>query len=195
MRRAKSTSIIATLLGAGLGFLAWSQTWFTIELVPGAWSETTHAVAGEVASPALAALSLTGLALAAALGIAGPGIRVVLAVLEALLGACMVLASALSLADPLGSVARVVTDATGVAGSGTAELVDSLAPTFWPIVGIFAGAVLVAVGVFVLVTSKRWPAASRKYRAVRLEGERPAGNARDRAVDDWDELTRGDDPT
>ncbi len=61
---------------------------------------------------------------------------------------------------------------------------------------------LVLAGVAVLVTGTRWPSSSRRYRAARLEdADEPveAGAegraASDRAIDDWDDLSRGDDPT
>ena len=58
-------------------------------------------------------------------------------------------------------------------------------------------------GIAVLVTGTRWPTSSRRYRAARLaDADEVAGHdagrrraASDRAIDDWDELSRGDDPT
>lgn len=206
----KLPAIVVTILGTGLGLLAWSQTWFDLVLASGAGAHVTAeviAVPGSVASPAIAALSLAGLALAAALSLAGPGIRVVLGVLEVLLGGCLVLAAALSLGDPVGSVSPAVTEATGVAGDApTAELVGTAVATIWPIVAIVGGVLVVVAGVLVLVTGTRWPASTRRYRSglepvdgdgVSTGGASPASEraASDRAIDDWDELSRGDDPT
>jgi uncharacterized membrane protein (TIGR02234 family) len=73
--------------------------------------------------------------------------------------------------------------------------------TPWPVVAIVGGALVVLAGVAVLVTGTRWPASSRRYGGARLVddtagttavAERPAS---DRAIDDWDGLSRGDDPT
>lgn len=208
--RMKLPAIVLTILGAGLGLLAWSQTWFDLVLASGAGAHVTAeviAVPGSVASPAIAALSLAGLALAAALALAGPGIRVVLGVLEVLLGGCLVLAAALSLGDPVGAVSPSVTEATGVAGrEPTAELVGTAVATAWPIVAIVAGVLVVAAGLLVLVTGMRWPVSTRRYRSglepVDGDGAEPGATsgtperaASDRAIDDWDELSRGDDPT
>ena len=63
----------------------------------------------------------------------------------------------------------------------------------WPAVAAVVGAVLALVGLGVLVTSGRWPGPSRKYEAVRFE-HADDGAPLD-AVDSWDELSRGDDPT
>ncbi|WP_350349812.1 Trp biosynthesis-associated membrane protein [Agromyces sp. G08B096] len=205
----KLPAILLAIAGGGLALLSWSQPWFRLALDAGAGTGAGSPidVTGQVASPALAALGLAGLALAGALAIAGPGIRVVLAVLAVLLGGCILLAAGLSLGDPVASVSPAVTDATGVAGAGpTAELVASAAATFWPAVAIVGGVLLVAAGVVVLATGTAWPASSRRYRdgGARFADAESSGpataadrrrGAADRAIDDWDELSRGDDPT
>lgn len=205
--RMKLPSILAIIVGAGLVLLSWSQTWFelVIEASTAVGAGDPIAVAGNLASPALAALGLAGLAVAPALGIAGPGIRFVLGVLGVVVGGCVLLAAGMSLADPIGSVSAAVTEATGVAGAApTAELVASAAATPWPWVAVLGGIVLVIAALAVLVTGRRWPASSRRYSDSRLaddtagaagaapSAERPAS---DRAIDDWDGLSRGDDPT
>ena len=200
----KLPAILATIVGAGLALLSWSQTWYALVLessAGGGASGDAIAVPGSIASPALAALGLAGLALVAALAIAGPGIRIVLGVLEVLLGGSIVLAASLSIGDPVAAVSPAVTDATGVAGSApTASLVAEVTPTFWPTVGVVAGVILILAGVLVLATGMRWPASSRRYRGARLDQAGAAAGettspASDRAIDDWDELSRGDDPT
>lgn len=201
--RMKPVVLVVTVIGAGLALLSWSQTWYELRLADAATNGEAIAVSGSTASPALAALGLAGLALVAALAIAGPGIRLVLGVLEILLGGCVLLAAGVSLGDPLGAVAPAVTEATGVTGSGpTAELVASATATAWPAAAIAGGALLVLAGLAVLVTGTRWPASSRRYGGARLQDAaepRPGGDreraASDRAIDDWDELSRGDDPT
>ncbi|WP_165314390.1 Trp biosynthesis-associated membrane protein [Agromyces protaetiae] len=220
-------AILAAIVGGGLALLSWSQTWFDLVLRAdaGAGSGTPIEVSGQVASPALAAFGLAGLALAGALAIAGPVIRIVLGVLAALLGGCVVLAAALTMGDPVAAVSPAVTDATGVAGAGpTASLVGTVTATFWPVLAFAGGALLVASGVLVLATGTVWPSSSRRYRdgaapafepvdgaaepesavasdAGRSEASGEVSRARlhrsasDRAIDDWDELSRGDDPT
>ena len=202
--RMKLPILVVMILGSGLALLSWSQAWYELELADAATgSSDAIAVPGSVASPALAALGLAGLALAGALAIAGPGIRIVLGVLELLLGGCVLLAAGISLGDPVAAVAPAVTDATGVSGSGpTAELVAAATATAWPTVAVAGGGLRVIARNAELVTGTRWPASSRRYRGARLaEADEPrsAGDreraASDRAIDDWDELSRGDDPT
>ncbi|KQM83357.1 Trp biosynthesis-associated membrane protein [Agromyces sp. Leaf222] len=228
--RLKSLTLLLALVGAGLALLSWSQTWFELRIVDPVTQGGGDPieVGGGIASPALAALGLAGLALVAALAIAGPFIRVVLAVIQVLLGGSIVLASSIAIGDPVRAVAPAVTDATGVAGSGpTASLVASVDATAWPWVAVVGGVLVVLAGIAALVTGGRWPGSSRRYSTTRLadagavdvgdadgvsdaaaatvvaaggdERALPETDARrrasDRAVDAWDELSRGDDPT
>ncbi|MCS5713027.1 Trp biosynthesis-associated membrane protein [Herbiconiux sp. CPCC 205716] len=226
-RRLKSGTILLVLALSALTFLAWSQSWGTLELVGGTVTEGTLDVPGSVAAPALSALGLAGIALAGALAIAGPIVRLVLGALEILLGASVVWSGVLALTDPVAAGASVVTTSTGVAGtSSIRELVTVGSSSPWPAVAVALGILMVLAGLAVIVTVRRWPASSRKYQAVTFESadgrqssnpaelfdddsaevsarpvtdarpaRRPAENARDAAVDSWDDLSRGTDPT
>ncbi|WP_173924119.1 Trp biosynthesis-associated membrane protein [Agromyces sp. Marseille-P2726] len=197
--------ILVSVVGSALVLLSWSQTWFDLELTDAAahGAGETIAVPGSIASPALAALALAGFALVAALAIAGPGIRLMLGILEVVLGGCILLAASMSLGNPVGAVSPAVTEATGVSGSvPTAELVAAADATAWPGAALVGGALVVLAGVAVLVTGMRWPASARRYRGARLADADDAADAAgadraasDRAIDDWDDLSRGDDPT
>ena len=192
-KRTKYILILASLLLSGLTLIAWTQTWLDVDLSAGAPTASVT-VDGAVAAPALAALALAGLALAAALAIAGLLFRILLGVLNVLLGGCIALSAVLVLTAPVAASEAAVTNVTGVAGSNSiADLVSATSLTVWPVVALAAGVLLALVGVAVVVTAKRWPSSSRKYSAVRLE---PVdGDAMPDAVDSWDDLTRGDDPT
>jgi uncharacterized membrane protein (TIGR02234 family) len=197
----KLPAILVLLAGSGLALLAWSQVWFTVRLVDGqatAGGAAAIEVGGAVASPALAALALAGLALAGALAIAGPVIRLVLGLLALVLGGSVVLAAWLSFADPVAASSAAVAEATGVAGAeSTAELVAGVAASAWPYAAIVGGLLIAAAGGIVLVTGRAW-ATSRRYgggATMAVDGTRDDVPASDRAVDDWDGLSRGDDPT
>ena len=197
----KLPAILGLIAGSGVALLAWSQAWFTVRLVDGqatAGGATSLEVGGAVASPALAALALAGLALAGALAIAGPVIRVVLGLLAVLLGGSVVLASWMPLGDPVAAVSPAVADATGVAGAEpTAELVAATTASAWPFAAIAGGLLIAAAGVVVLVTGRAWATSRRYGGGARLaaDGTRTELPPSDRAVDDWDGLSRGDDPT
>jgi len=198
-RRMKLAAILGILIGSGIALLSWSRTWYAATLVDGAaaGSATTLEVSGQAASPALSALALAGLALAGALTIAGPLIRVVLGVLAAALGGCIVLAASVAIADPVAAVSSAVAEATGVAGAeSTAELVAVVVASPWPAAAVAAGVIMVLAGLMVVVTARGWPTSRRYGGGVRVAADPgAAAPASDRAVDAWDDLSRGDDPT
>lgn len=234
-RRVKYSTMLLLLVGSGLALLAATQTWFTITLTDTAEHSTTISVAGSVAAPALTALSLAGLALTAALAIAGPVFRIVLALLGLLLGVSVLISAISAVSDAVGASSSAITTATGVAGdSSIRRLVHSSAVELWPWVALVAGVLIILASAAVIVFSRLWPGPSRKYQTrfagedgrpadelfaadeddheeptddaeARAAAEAPPADApdsatptaldRDTAIDSWDDLTRGDDPT
>jgi len=185
-RRLKLGAILAGLVLSGLTLLAWTQQWFSIELIP----DGSVAVGGDVAAPALAALALSGLALVAALAIAGPVFRVILGLLEAAIGTLVVVSAILAIVDPVAASASAITAVTGVSGTASViALVSTVAPTAWPFVALLAGALVVAVGITIVVSGRFWPQSSRKYQTARL------AEVDGSPIGDWDALSDGRDPT
>ncbi|PJJ72266.1 tryptophan-associated transmembrane protein [Diaminobutyricimonas aerilata] len=183
--RLKGSLLAAIAVVDGLALLSWTQTWFEVALDDGAVT-----VAGDQAAPALAAFGLAGLALVAALALAGPFFRFVLGALQAVLAGCVLLSAGLALGAPVRTVAGAVTEQTGVAGTDAVlSLIASVQPTAWPAVTIAVGILGVLAGLAVAATARRWPGQTRRF--SRMESaDAPRG-----AVDDWDALTGGDDPT
>ncbi|CAM5318598.1 Trp biosynthesis-associated membrane protein [Leifsonia shinshuensis] len=237
-RRVKYLTLLALVVGSGLGLLSATQTWFTIQVRDVADHAGTVTVAGSAAAPALTALSLAGLALTAALAIAGPVFRIVLALLGILLGVSIVYSALAVLGDPLQAASAAITSATGVAGEASLrKLVQSTTTEFWPWIAVVGGVLVAVAGALAIVFLRAWPGPSRKYQARfagedgrsaeealagldgAAEAEQPEGAAeagdereareaaesdapaepaaldRDTAIDSWDELSRGDDPT
>jgi hypothetical protein len=95
-----------------------------------------------------------------------------------------------------------VTKATGIAGDASVRaVIGSTDATVWPALALTGGILLALAAVGVIAFAHTWPTASRRYGAVK-EAAEPIHNdadehlnARDAAIDDWDELSRGDDPT
>ena len=190
--RLKLIVVLAGVVLSGLTLLSWSQTWFLVSLSGEASADHVIEVGGDVAAPALAALSLAGLALVGALSIAGPVFRIILGALETAIGVSVVLSAALALLSPVAASAPLVTKATGVSGvDSVASLVNSVGQTPWPILALVLGAGACALGIVIIATWRRWPRASRKYQATRFEPE--AGS--DASMSDWDTLSDGTDPT
>lgn len=179
--RVKLLGLLGPAVPAGIVLLAWTRTWYDVTTADAALT-----VGGDVASPALPALALATLALVGALAIAGPVVRIVLAVLGVLLGVATVAATSFTLADPARAVAPAVAEATGVAAAAAAGLVVGVAASPWPTVALVAGALVGLASVAVAVTSRAWPASGRRYSRTRLAGD-PVG--------DWDALSAGEDPT
>lgn len=193
-KRLKSFSILSVLVVSALVFLVWTRTWFVFEVTAGQTEGVPVEATGESAAPALAALGLAGLAAGAALGIAGRAFRVILGALTVLIGGSVVLSAILAIADPVATSSTAISTATGIAGGDSiAAIVGSVETSPWPALGIVVGGLLALAGAFVAATAGRWPGPSRKYDAMRFE-HADDGAPLD-AVDSWDELSRGDDPT
>lgn len=195
-RRLKNFALLATIVVSGLTLLTWTGQWFSLTIAADATGSsaktTVLAVSGDVAAPGLIALALAGLALTAALAIAGPVFRFVLGALQVLLGVTIAGSSIVAFAHPIRASESVVTAATGVSGSkSVAALVTAVSESAWPYLAAIVGVLTVAVGVFVLLTGRRWPGSSRKYQAVTLEPSEVGENP----VSDWDSLSGGSDPT
>ena len=186
--RLKAYSLLGIVVLAGLVFTAWSQTWFTLTV-----QDKPFVIAGSIAGSALAPIALASLALVAALAIAGPFFRVVLGVLLALLGVCVVVVSAFAIAHPVVAATSAITKATGVAGAASvAKLVSATSMTAWPVVAIVFGVLITVLGVVIVPTARRWPNSGRKYTRSRLV---TTDDQELDPVQEWDALSEGDDPT
>ncbi|BDZ50647.1 hypothetical protein GCM10025867_28880 [Frondihabitans sucicola] len=191
-RAIKLLSILGGLALAGIGLLTYTQTWIQIHASSPQGGTVSVAAAGSQAAPALSALSFAGLALFGAITIAGPVFRVILGALAFVLGGSIVLSAVLAVSDPIGSSATAITKVTGVDGKESVKgIVLTHSLTAWPWVSLVAGVALAVLGVFVIVTSKRWPASTRRYQAIRVVDP----NAPADPVATWDTLTTGIDPT
>jgi uncharacterized membrane protein (TIGR02234 family) len=195
MRRARSTSVLATLVAGAAGVIASTQTWVHLALTGGATSDV--AVPGATIVPVLAPLSLAVLALGAALSIVGRVLRLVFGALTVLIAVVLgTLVAPLLFGVPASAVAPSITEVTGIAGdAAVGDLIASMSTTVWPFVAALAVAVLAATGVFVTVTGARWPTGGRKYEAAARRAARRTSDGPLDAVDSWDDLSRGDDPT
>lgn len=201
IRRARLIAVTVTVLCGAIGVIASTQTWLTVVLQDGAHHQLE--VPGASAVPVLAPLSLAVLALGAALSIVGLALRYVFGALSIVIAAVLAwLTGRVVVEHPVSAVASVVTEATGIAGESSVEtLIASIGATAWPGIALAAWIVLILTGGFVLATAHAWSRTGRRYRtadAVRASGPtgaRPHDAAGSRAIDDWDDLTRGEDPT
>jgi uncharacterized membrane protein (TIGR02234 family) len=181
--------LVAVLLLVALGgaaVLTSTQAWVEVTLP----SDRPITVAGSAAVPAIAPLGLVLLALAATLGIAARGARILLAAVTALVGLALVALGLAVLRDPVAAAAGPVTAATGIAGTASVRAaVGAAIPTGWPVVALVTGVLTAITGVLLAVRSRRWPSGGRRYRpaAPRVATTDP--------IEEWDALSAGDDPT
>jgi uncharacterized membrane protein (TIGR02234 family) len=185
--RLRLLTILALLIGDGAALLAWSQTWFALRV-------EGHAVAvpGSVAGGAVLAFALTGLALVLAVLLAGVVFRIVLGALQVLVGAGLAASAGIALGDPIAASGSLVADATGLIGPAARALISSDAATAWPGVAIAAGVWLVLAGLALAVGAPRWPRATSRFERNRTV---PADGASADTIEEWDALSKGDDPT
>lgn len=190
-QRGRSLSVSGFLLAGAIGIISSTQTWLTVERAD---AGEAILVPGASALVLLAPLSLAVLALGAALAIAGKAVRVVFGVLAGATALFLGWSTLqLLLAEPFGAVAATVTEVTGLAGGDAVhEVVTRIVPSAWPYIALVGWVILLAASIVVLVTWRGWKAGGRRYRtdqaAVVHDG--PVD-----AVDSWDELSRGTDPT
>ncbi|GGH35829.1 Trp biosynthesis-associated membrane protein [Microbacterium album] len=189
--RARSLSVVAILAAGGTGLIGSTQTWLVAHV-----AQEELAVPGASAVPVLQPLMLTALALGLVLSLVGPVLRHVLGALAVLLGAVVAwLVAPVAVAPGVTAVASAVTERTGIAGEGIADLVGRIDATPWPWVTLAASVILVGAGGFVLATARAWPRSGRRYDTDRASAAPAAASGPLDAVDSWDELSRGDDPT
>lgn len=185
--RLRGVAVLALLSLNALVVLAWSQEWLVARA-----DRTTLSVPGSAAGGAELPLALTGFALVAAILIAGRVFRVILAVLQALLGACVAIAAGLVLADPADAARAQAARQTGIAG----DAVDVVAaPTAWPVVALVLGVTLVLAGIGVAATVRRWPRATSRFERSRAAAAERGGPVAPDPIEEWDALSGGEDPT
>lgn len=194
-RRARLLAVVALVACGAVTVISSTQTWLVVVLDDGAGHSLE--VPGASAIPVLAPLGLAVLALGGALSIVGLALRYVFGALTVLIAAVLGWFTAqIVLSPPTAAVASTVTESTGITGeSAVAGLVSSIATTPWPAVTLVATVLLLAAGVFTLATAHTWKGSGRRYRTEEGSRASVAGSRPHDAIDSWDDLSRGEDPT
>lgn len=199
IRRARLLAVLAALVVGAMGVISSTQTWLVAVLDDGAGHELT--VTGAAAVPVLTPLSLAVLALGGALSIVGVVLRYAFGVLTvAIAGLLAFLSAQIAFTTPVSAVASTVTSATGITGAEAVDaLVASVTATPWPALTFALSILLLAAGLLILATARRWTRNGRRYEsetatAAEAAPDAPASRPFD-AIDSWDDLSRGADPT
>ncbi|MBN9177276.1 MAG: Trp biosynthesis-associated membrane protein [Microbacterium sp.] len=193
--RARLLSVLAIVVGGAIAIISSTQTWLDVTLRAGA--NEPLAVPGASAMPILAPLSLAALALGLALTVVGRVLRYVFGLLGVAIGGTLLIsAMRIGVEHPLDAVATVVTTSTGLSGADAiSDLVGEVTGTFWPYAAAFAGLLILIGGVLALTTAHRWRSGGRRYRRESAAAETSTGSRPHDAIDSWDDLSHGDDPT
>jgi len=194
-RRARLLAVLAIVVAGGTAVISSTQTWLDVTLTGTAGDAL--AVPGTAAVPVLAPLGLAALALGLALTIVGRVLRYVFAVVAVAIGGLLLTLTWPVASDPpVTAVASTVTEVTGLSGTeAVSALVAQIAATPWPWVTLIAAAVLSLGGVWTVVSGHRWKSAGRRYRTDAASTAGPASSRPHDAIDSWDDLSRGTDPT
>lgn len=193
----KPMVLVLMLVSASVILISGSREWVSGsagDAVLGA--SALHGTGSDIAPGALAA-ALVGLASAVAAATAGTVVRVIAAgsaMLAALLGAVVIISI---LADPGGVLGTLAAVGTGRTGSVVAQGQAGS----WAWVALSATLVMGVGGLFALVGASRWKGLSSRYdppvagqtsRTSRLSSTGEPGRRREL---EWDQLSRGEDPT
>lgn len=199
IRRARLICVLAVLAAGALGVISSTQTWLVAILDDGSGSPLT--VSGAAAVPVLAPLSLAVLALGGALTIVGTVLRYAFGVLSVVIAGLLgVLSAQIAFTRPVSATASTVTAATGITGAASVDdLVAEVIATPWPAITLVLSVILAVAGVTVLLTARRWRGTGRRFDADAAApepgGAQAAASRPFDAIDSWDDLSRGADPT
>jgi uncharacterized membrane protein (TIGR02234 family) len=185
---ARNTALFG-VLGALLGLWTATRTWITVDVESGTVQVPQIIVDGSTAAASVTAVCVAVLAGALALLIAGKIARYAIGVITILAGASVIASGISALANPQAAAASAVAEATGLTMSAGEYAVSA-----WPAVTVVAGALIVLQGLLVLVISGRWKKSSKYDRTVSTAGQPPA-DAQSRGISDWEQLSKGEDPT
>lgn len=183
-------NVILLGIGAGLvGLLGVTQTWIMVPPPNSGVQLGEVRVSGADAASAVLALAVVGLAAAVAATIAGKVARYIVAAVQFLVGAGVIGFVIPVLLDPHKAAAAKVSAAYGL------QVVPDVAYqlTFWPIVSMIGGVLMILAAVVLAWSSRQWSSGRRYERTA--GGRAVVTNETMDDIDRWDAFTEGEDPT
>jgi uncharacterized membrane protein (TIGR02234 family) len=193
--RSRWIAALIVLIGAGVLLLAAGRPWASVPVtdVPG---RSLVSADGQAVAPGAPAIGLVALAGAFVLVISGRWLRRLVAILMILAGLGAAALGVPVLDSPWQAVAPALAIATGSTGGHRLAATASA----WPAISGLGGVLIAVGGLLALVRGGRWPVPTGRYeRAAATPGLVPPqvvrAPSRDDRLDDWDRLSRGEDPT
>jgi uncharacterized membrane protein (TIGR02234 family) len=190
-RRELAVAITGCVLGAALVLVASGRAWVHFSVVQPPLPAVHGVATGHRVAGALTSLGLVVLAAAVALIATRQLSRQLAGVLVIAVGALTLVLGLRVVTDPRGSIAGVVTTATGRVGAHASNVSVSA----WPWVAFVGGLVAALVGVLTVLRGRRWPAMGRRYDAATATAPASSRPVPRDETSMWDALDRGDDPT
>ncbi|MBM7783022.1 Trp biosynthesis-associated membrane protein [Arthrobacter tumbae] len=192
--RRRGVLVLATVTSALAAFGSTTQAWLSVTLPQSAVQTPSIEVPGSDAATAVTAFALVGLAAALAASIAGRIARWIIAVILTVAGVGIALSSLAVATDPMTAAEPAIGEALGVTSQDGA----SVTATAMPWLAAVAGLMLLLCAVWLLIAGSGWRTA-RRYE--NRQEPSPSRNAPAKAdtnadeIDNWDSLSRGEDPT
>ncbi|WP_051388785.1 Trp biosynthesis-associated membrane protein [Arthrobacter sp. 35W] len=198
----KSTLVMLAVAAALAVFGTTTQTWLHIDLAQGEVQQADLNVAGSKAAVAVSALALVALAGSLAASIAGKVARVVAGAIVGLSAVGIAAASLGVVLDPAAAASGPVGTATGVIGQQI-----NASTTIFPVLAVVAAVVLAATAVAIIIAGRGWRTRSKydtpqtTVGAAATDATQAGGGAAEGPaeplddIEQWDRLSRGEDPT
>ncbi len=210
MSRLGRGPVVLALLVLGLLVVAIATRPWVTAIAPSPGAGTQSVVGeGSAVSPA-GALGLVVMATAGAMLLARRVVVVVLAVVVLLAGAGAAWSALRVVLDPVSAALPVVARSAGLTEASVPVAEVEAQATGWAVTGVVLAVLVVLLAGLALVRGRSWGTSRRYERDDVQDDPRPSGagagagapavaegatSRPDAVADDWDALTRGDDPT
>lgn len=193
--------VVALLLAGGALLLTAGRPWVT-GLLPDVPGSPAVFVSGRAAAPGAVALGFVILAGALVIATAGRGVLPATAAAVSVAGAVATVTALLAVRDAQLAVVSSAAEASGVSD----PVVDAVSVTAWPFVAAAAGVLGCLAAAAAVVRAASWTAGRRFQLPTATvppspptssppASSPPATRAHEQALEAWDALSRGDDPT
>lgn len=184
----RTRALLALLALGGIALATASATWLTTEVATALRPDVTVSATGTEAAPVVSAAALVLLACGPALALTGRAGRYIVLAVAALAGAGVSAAALAVVGDPSAAGTAAAAEAAGVTA-----LAGPVVLSPWPWTTAATGALACLVAVTAVFAARHWPQTSRRHERGAAPSETP--ETPDHPADDWDALTRGEDPT
>ncbi len=195
-RHSKRNVLLGIGCGALLTLASWTQIWINFSVSEGA-TTTVLAVPGTSASPLISAIALGSLAAVGALLIARRVARIIVLGAVLILGMGGVVTLLVTFANPVSASLIVLSATLGLSDIQTvsASVVET-SITLWLWLAVVGFLVVCCCATWGLVSEPKWASPTDRFTRPEINASSQATtSSKSRAIDAWDSLSRGDDPT